>query len=381
MMSSKAGSCEILTQTAITQSTNSTSALPVQISQFLPLPTLPPTKHHVLVRVLAVALNPIDCKMPSHFAAPGSTLGCDFCGVVEVGPGLSTIDGSPHGIQVGDRVCGYVFAYNPSERINGAFAEWLVADVRLLLRVPPLWSDLDAAALGGIGWGVLGLALWSSGGLELEGRPTAAAQGNEKMPVLVYGAGTATGTMACQLLRLSGYSPIAIASAASAPLAYRYGASATAEYTSKACADTVRKIAAPMSLRHALDCITDSNSAEICMAALSRAGGRYTCLEAFEPAWRTRQAVRVTSVMAYESLGVDVKLEGKSSESYSCVASTSKLCEAVGWTGEMQQLLDAGLVRPHPIREVPGRWSGIIEGLHQLHRGEVHGEKLVVRIA
>jgi NADPH:quinone reductase-like Zn-dependent oxidoreductase len=68
--------------------------------------------------------------------------------------------------------------------------------------VPAHWSDLRAAALGGIGWGTAGLALWQADALSLEGRPTRPLIAAETTPVLVYGGATATGTMACQLLKL-----------------------------------------------------------------------------------------------------------------------------------------------------------------------------------
>lgn len=57
-----------------------------------------------------------------------------------------------------------------------------------------------AAALGGIGWRTLRIALWGS--LGLEARPGRPVKKGKEVPVLVYGAGTATGTMACQLFKL-----------------------------------------------------------------------------------------------------------------------------------------------------------------------------------
>lgn len=132
-------------------------------------------------------------------------------------------------------------------------------------------------------------------------------------------------------------------------------------------------------IRHALDCITDADSAAVCFGAISRAGGRYACLEECMPEWRVRRVVRVKEVMGYEILGDRVDL-GPSS-TYSREA--SPMCVEIGrvWVGEMQSLLDRGLVKPHPIREVQGKWDGIINGLVMLQRGEVRGEKLVVRIS
>jgi NADPH:quinone reductase-like Zn-dependent oxidoreductase len=183
------------TQTAVIQSksTSPSTSLPLTVANLVPIPALTAT-HQVLVRVLAVALNPNDHKMVTHFPMPGNTTGCDFCGVVEEGDTTGTK------LQIGTRVCGTTFAYNPDDPHNGAFAERVVADARLLLKVPDDWSDLQGASLGGIVWGTVSLAFSDPEALALEGTPSEPVE--KKLPVLVYGGATALGTMACQLLSL-----------------------------------------------------------------------------------------------------------------------------------------------------------------------------------
>ena len=61
-------------------------------------------------------------------------------------------------------------------------------------------DDLRSAALGGVGWGTAGLAFYDPAALALSGRPSQPV--DTKEPVLVYGGATASGTMACQLLKL-----------------------------------------------------------------------------------------------------------------------------------------------------------------------------------
>lgn len=191
------------TQTAIVQQAQPEAKgkaggpLPLAVSSDVPLPTLPPPPHHVLVRVLAVALNPTDHKMPVYLPNPGSTAGCDFCGVVEVAAPEQAAAFAP-----GTRVCGNNFAYNPALPREGSFAQYILADARQLLRVPQSWTDLEAAALGGVGWKTASLALWDPEMLGLKGRPSSPLQEDEAEPVLVFGGATATGTMACQLLKL-----------------------------------------------------------------------------------------------------------------------------------------------------------------------------------
>lgn len=150
--------------------------------------------HDVLVRVRAVALNPTDYKMAEYFPVPGAIMGCDFMGTVaETGPKSA--------VPVGTRVCGPMHGSNPGNPDSGAFGEYLVQDGRLLVRIPDAWSDLAAAALGGVGWATVALAMEHS--LQLKGTPSKPAPLREdgtRQPVLVYGGATASGTMACQLL-------------------------------------------------------------------------------------------------------------------------------------------------------------------------------------
>ncbi|KAG5929810.1 putative secondary metabolism biosynthetic enzyme [Claviceps africana] len=327
--------------------------------------------YHVLIRVLAVALNPTDYRMPAYNPVPGAVLGCDFVGIaLEAGPQAATC--SP-----GMRVCGTVHGCNPANPNNGAFAEYLVADARVLLRVPNTWSDLQGAALGGVGWATVALAMEDC--LKLTGRPSRPAQpraDGSRVPVMVYGGATATGTMACQILTSSGYDAIATASSASSTLVKGFGATAVFAYTSPTCGEMVQK-ATSGSLKHVIDCITSPDSVACCFTALARAGARYASLDYALPEWRTRKSVKVDMPLAYTFWGTEVKLR----DLYYREADPTKLELAVRWRHEIQMLLDGGQLKCHPVREVPGRWNGIINGLQMLKAGEVRGQKLVVRIA
>ncbi|KAF3018240.1 hypothetical protein E8E14_013272 [Neopestalotiopsis sp. 37M] len=301
-------------QTAIIQGHGSEDspkgAVPLVISHKVAVPALA-SPHHVRIRVLAVALNHCDYKMVKSFPTPECMAGCDFCGIVVEGGAEATVG-------FGQRVCGAVF---PNGRQNatdepgthsGAFAQFVVADSRLLLRVPDAWSDAEGAALGGVGWCTVALALSSQDALALPAWPSQPAE--DKLPVLVYGAATATGTMACQLLMLSGFRPIAVTSPQSADLAIAYGASATASYTSPRSVESIKQ-GAGTPIRHALDCITTAESVAACFSALARTGGRYACVEGLQAAWRTRRAIHVKEVMGYEAFGCRALLGSEDSNS------------------------------------------------------------------
>lgn len=142
----------------------------------------------------------------------------------------------------------------------------------------------------------------------------------------------------------------------------------------------IRELAGETPIRHVLDCITSPESVETCFASMARTGGRYACLERMNESWRTRRAIRVKEVMGYEALGVEIDL-GPESSTYSRQANQELFAIGARWATEMQSLLNADAVRPHPIQEVTGVWDGIIDGLGMLQRSEVRGHKLVVRIA
>ena len=148
----------------------------------------------LLVKTVAVAINPSDAKMVDYSCTVGATSGYDFSGtVVLVGSSPSL---QSH-FQVGDRVCGGVHGMNALEPENGAFAQYVRANPNLTLKIPDSMSFEDAATLG-TGLSTTGLTLFKS--LGIPDTPDKPAQ--KPYFVLVYGGSSATGTMALQLLKL-----------------------------------------------------------------------------------------------------------------------------------------------------------------------------------
>lgn len=153
----------------------------------IPIPK--PRPDEVLIKVVKVALNPVDAKGSDLSAVPGATLGCDFAGtVVEIGAAVKK------DLAVGDRVSGLTFGNNPDVPGNGAFAEYVVAFGDLLLKLPADMSFAAGCTLA-LGLGTVGLALYHTLQLPLPGTSSTSAY------VLIHGGGTATGTLAIQLAR------------------------------------------------------------------------------------------------------------------------------------------------------------------------------------
>ena len=107
----------------------------------IPLPELRPG--HLLVRVLASSVNPVDCKVRSGMIpaiAPPfpAVLGCDVAGVVEaVGDGVTKFS-------AGDEV---YFCAGMTGRFGGALAEFCLVDAAQVAKKPASLGFAAAAAL------------------------------------------------------------------------------------------------------------------------------------------------------------------------------------------------------------------------------------------
>jgi len=152
-----------------------------------------------------------------------------------------------------------------------------------------------------------------------------------------------------------------------------FGATAVFDYTSQTVASDIKAYTKGQ-LRHALDCITDQDSAACCYNAIGRAGGNYTSLEACPAQWRPRNAIKYDFVLTIEAFGKDALLGGE----YTRVASKEKQDLSAKLFVMVQKLLDKRMLETHPIKVVGRGFDKIIEALETLKRGEVRGSKLVV---
>jgi len=107
----------------------------------LPYPKLIPG--HVVIKVFATSVNQIDCKIRSglvHAITPDfpAVLQGDVAGIVEA------VAEDVKNFKIGDEVYGCVGGLKGS---NGALAEFMLADAKLLAKKPSTLSMLEAAAL------------------------------------------------------------------------------------------------------------------------------------------------------------------------------------------------------------------------------------------
>lgn len=170
--------------------------------QIVPVPG--PIGNEVLVRVQAVALNPVDALYTFHPLATDASqrrvVGSDFAGIVE-----QTHDTTS--LKVGDRVAGFLQGASSINDRPGAFAQFAVVAHDLVWHVPDSMTFEEAATISLCGL-TAAQALFNPNRLGL----TAPWLGNEKgqkptvanhKTLLIYGASTSVGLYAVQLAHAS----------------------------------------------------------------------------------------------------------------------------------------------------------------------------------
>lgn len=208
-----------------------------------PAPMPVPGPGEVVVRVRAVALNPVD-TVPGfarrRFVYPWllypAVLGTDVAGeVVEVGAGVTPL-------AVGDRVVGLATGQERfrNSAAHGAFQRFTVLSAEMATRLPDDVALVDAVVLPlAVSTAAAGLFQPDQLGLAL---PTAAAHDRAET-VLVWGASSSVGSNAVQLARGAGYRVVATASPHNHALVRSLGAAEVVDYRDGGVvADLVRSL-------------------------------------------------------------------------------------------------------------------------------------------
>lgn len=346
------------TQTAWIGSTDGGSIL----SNDAPIPTI--AHERVLIKTKAVSVSPVDSKLVGPYVTPKAVAGFDFAGTVEeLGP-----EATKCGLKIGDRVCSAVVGMNPADPTIGAFAEYTAAVEWILLKLPQEFSFEQGATLG-ISFLTAGLALFKS--LGIPGRPLEPAK--KPLPILVYGGSSSCGTASLQLLREAGHIPITTCSPHNFDLVKSYGAVEVFDYNDPNSIDQIKKYT-KNGLAYVLDCISTTNSMQFCYKVLGRPGGKYTSLEPFSAAVaQTRKIVKPDWVMGPSLLGQEVAWP----EPHYRAQDDDLAQFGASWTAVLNQLLEKGQIKPHPIQIRDGGLKNIQQGLEDIRAKKVSGAKLV----
>jgi zinc-binding alcohol dehydrogenase family protein len=161
------------------------------VSAAQPMPE--PGAQDLLVRVMAVGMNPVDTKVRRRREQDG-VLGWDACGVVEkTGEGVS-------GFRAGDKVF-----YAGDITRPGCNSEYHLVDQRIAAPAPKNLSPADAAAMP-----LTSITAWE--GLFERLGFVAEADANTGQSILIIGGAGGVGSMAIQLARWAGLKVYATAS-------------------------------------------------------------------------------------------------------------------------------------------------------------------------
>lgn len=241
--------------------------------------------------------------------------------------------------------------------------------------VPSHMSDAEAASLG-TGIITCGQALYQSLGLPLPSSTADATgdNGKGKFWFLVYGASTATGTLAIQYAKLSGAKVVAICSERNFDLVRGLGVEEVFDYhDAEKCADQVRAYTND-ELELALDCIAEGESSKICEGSISsKKGGTVSYL--LGGITHTRSDVQMKKTLGYTIMGEAFEKFGGQSP-----AKKEDFEHAKMFWELSERLLEQGKIKPHPLKVAEGGLEGVFDGLEQLRRGKVSGQKLVYRL-
>lgn len=314
----------------------------------------------LLVKTIAVGLNPTDWKAISRSPPTGLTVGCDFAGIVEaVGKDVKKQ------WQKGDRVCGFSHGCNITQPEDGAFAEYIAVKGDVVMRLPDNLNFQEGATLG-IGIPTAAQALYQSLKLALPTEPI-----KEATPILIYGGSTATGTLSIQFAKLSGYTVLTTCSPRNFNLVRTLGADAVFDYNDPQAAAEIKKYTND-NLKLVLDCIALEDSIKFCDEAISSSGGEYGALLFVE---FPRKNVNTHFTVAYTISGEDFKygdrlIPGKPEDK----------AYAEMFFPIAETLLAQGKVKVHPTKVGKEGLKGVLEGLEMLKNGKVSGEKLVYNI-
>ncbi|OCK76399.1 zinc-binding oxidoreductase alcohol dehydrogenase [Lepidopterella palustris CBS 459.81] len=320
----------------------------------------------ILVRPMAIALNPTDWKHVVYGRAKDNCIiGCDYAGVVEAVGKAVTKSWS-----LGDRIFGCGHGSNYCNIDDGVFAEYAMVKGDLQMRMPDNLS-FEKAATVGLGAITVGQGLYQKA-MKLR-LPTDSTEKNG-IPVLIYGGASATGALAIQYAKLSGYTVITTCSPKNFDYVKQLGADAAFDYSEPNIGTKIRDYTGNQ-MKYAWDTISSDASAQICAAALSstESGLKYGTLV---PVESPRNDVETISTVMYTVFGKAFKFGDRQLPASHDDFEFGKIFFDV-----TEKLLAEGRLKTHTERVGRDGLQGALEGLQEMQAGRVRGEKLVYRLA
>jgi len=325
-----------------------------------------PGPDEILVRVHAIALNPVDALYTFNpLGSTGRVVGSDFAGTIE-----SRGDAGPakDHLEVGSRVAGFVQGACSVNDRPGAFAEFVVSPWDLVWQVPETTSFEEAATINLCGLTAaqsvyyrLGLpAPWSP---ETSSCFSSQAHGDE-INVFIYSASTSVAMYAAQLVRHSMGSSGAYIKLFGTASSNRFGMLQSEPYCYDHLVDyhdsnwpeQVKQLAGERGIHYALDCISEGSSVRI-VSHLLRKDGRMAIVRSREAGAWDHNGLATSIVPIYgavwEGLGAEVQYSG---------FTVKKSPEARAFAVQFYKWLSqGGKLFSNPVRSMPGGLKRIVE--------------------
>ncbi|KAK5709816.1 hypothetical protein LTR17_019430 [Elasticomyces elasticus] len=305
----------------------------------IPLPKL--RDNYVLIRTVAIALNPTDWTTLDAKGDDGTIVGCDFAGIVEeVGSAVTK------SFKKGDKVTGLAHGANDEYPEDGAFARYITTKGDLLMHVPDGIS-LEAASAVSCAIGTISYGLHYILGVPFPDQN--AVKSGE--PILIYGGSTATGSMAVQFAKLFHFS---LMKERGADMVYDYRDAAVGKQIRQDTNGKITKV---------FDTVGLDSSAAICADAIGPSGD-------------FSQRREIHFFLGYDNTGESYKFEGDwypaKPELFEWTKNFTTLAEKLWAEGKWQ---------PHPQSVKEGGLLGAVEGMNFMREGKgPSGEKWVYRV-
>ncbi|KAH9918219.1 GroES-like protein [Epithele typhae] len=298
-------------------------------------PIPPVGDNDILVKTVAVALNPTDWKHIDSAAIPGSSSG--------VGSAVKTLS-------VGQQVAGFV--HGSTFANEGAFAEYVKTPADLVWPIPEGVSSHEEAATIGLAFWTAAQALFHPIRLGLVEPPS---NTDKKEWVFVYGGSTAIGQCTVRLADLTGYKVVATASPRNFGLV---------------------KAATGGTLAKAVDTISERDPQRICAESMGPAGGEVVLVSSPVPEATRRADVAFKPTLIYTSLGRESTFAG----TMHFPVSEEDRAHMISFPKKVPGLVKSGAVKSLPIKAWDGGLDGLADGLQYMREGKVSAEKIVYRL-
>ena len=368
-----------------------------QTANIKTIPSPRPSPNELLIRVVAVALNPIDSLYVFHpLAQTGRTIGSEFAGVVEALG--DAVPQSTSGLKPGDRVAGFLQGACSVNDRPGAFAECLVCPWDLVWKVGEGMRLQEAAAVSLCGL-TAAQALFYRMELEApfpwprqrpttgntttrleENHPMQKRRATPSISFFIYGASTSVGLYAAQLLRQSAKSSrkrIYLFGAASPKhfsmlQAEPYVYDGVVDYHDTDWPAKVRRLSSSgMGMDYAYDCISEGETVAKTASALAPSGKMAIVRSREGGAWTDEGNLPTEPSYGavWEGLGEVVRYQGMD-----LPASPQARSFAVAFYKWLSSGA-GGKFEPNPLREMPGGLERIADDGFELLGSGTMGDR------